>query len=338
MTKLNYPVFVDTIKPAFTDSSMTNITRLLFGFLDDCPEIVTRNKQPYMIDNLLASNWCNQKAPIPKAIRKAVQKPDIREKIVNHFEDSVFYEMTESTLDGIFTKLISLVSSQKISEDTRKTILDSYHANDISAFLAHIFILSVVQSDKAATPNKAELKTKKADALTSAQNLSENLTELSAILAKIPKPVRILPPKQPDPSESVYLNELLAAYGDAESKPDFSLQDLKSYERYKINYDRQRVCYFAAESVRRSAQDIPLLSEENHFEVLKEETFDGIIDVHERDYKNGFDRLSTVLIHATTLPITKSLIGKMPNWIGSNEKKGICHMLANEGLIKWVQK
>ena len=106
MTKLNYSVFVGTIKPAFTDPSMTNITRLLFGFLDDCPEIVTRNKQTYIIDNLLASNWCNQKVPIPKSIRKAVQQPDIRGKIVKHFEDSVYYEMTESTLDGIFTELV----------------------------------------------------------------------------------------------------------------------------------------------------------------------------------------------------------------------------------------
>jgi len=338
MTKLNYSVFVDTIKPAFTDPSMTNITRLLFGFLDDCPEIVTRNKQTYIIDNLLASNWCNQKVPIPKSIRKAVQQPDIRDKIVKHFEDSVYYEMTESTLDGIFTELVSLVSSQRISEDIRKTILDSYQANDLSEFLAYTFILAVIQSDKAATPNKETHKTKKADALTSAQNLSENLNELSVILAKIPKPTAIKPPDQPESSESVYLEELLAAYGDAENIPNFSSKDLEPYEKYKDNFARQRVSYYAAESVRRSVQDIPLLSEENPFATLMEETFDGIIDVHDRDYNNGFERLSSVLIHATTLPITKSLLGKMPNWVGSKEKKGICHMLVNERRIKWVMK
>ena len=338
MTKLNYPVFVNTIKPAFTDPSMTNITRLLFGFLDDCPEIVTRNKQPYIIDNMLASNWCNQKVPIPKAIRKAVQQPDIRDKIVNHFEDSVYYEMAESTLDGIFSDLIYLVSSQKVSVDTRKTILDSYQANNLSAFLAYTFILAVFQSDKAATPIKAAQKTKKADALTSAQNLNENLTELSSILAKIPKPTEIKPPEQPESSEAIYLKELLAAYGDAENIPNFSSKDLEPYEKYKDNFARQRVSYYAAESVRRSVQDLPLPSEENPFATLMEETFDGIIDVHDRDYKNGYERLSSVLIHATTLPITKSLLGKMPHWIGSKEKKGICHMLVNERRIKWVIK
>jgi hypothetical protein len=46
--------------------------------------------------------------------------------------------------------------------------------------------------------------------------------------------------------------------------------------------------------------------------------------------------LIEVLKQAVVAPVGKSLLSNIPNWIGNSEKKGVCHMLVNDGKIRWV--
>ena len=48
------------------------------------------------------------------------------------------------------------------------------------------------------------------------------------------------------------------------------------------------VSYFAAEAVRRGTRDI--YSDESQFDVLKAETYEGVKEVWEDEYKNGYAR------------------------------------------------
>ena len=336
MSLLDYSVYAQIIEPAFTNSEKTFITRTLFGFLDSCQNIKNKKGEPFDISNQIASGWWNKTSPIPLTIRKEMQNESVIKIIENHFNTTVFPELYEDKLDDVLSQFLSIIGKQNINTDLHTKLLNFYNNNELSEFLAHTFILAVQQSKH--KRKNAKSATKNADALASAQNLENNINELISILSRIPELKRIMPPKNPSPSEATYISQLYAAYGDAEGLPSFSEKDLASSEKYKNNLNRQRESYYAAESVRRGSQDLQIVNKENLFNSLKDETYDGIIDVHEQPFENGFERLNKVLIHATTLPITKSILGRIPQWIGSNEKKGICHMLVNDGRLKWVNK
>lgn len=338
MSELDFQIYCETIKTAFPNPQKTSVTLALFGFLEFCPDIKNKKNETFIIDNKMASNWWNRTEPIPKTIRTNLQRADVITIIEKYFADTVYPMLREEKLDEVLSKLTKLIGKQRINADARAEILKLLDQNNLSEFLAQTFILAVKQSTKGKKANSKTSTTKKADAVASAQNLENNITELTTLLSKIPALQRITPPKQPAPSEAPYIFELLSAYGDAEGLPSFSENELSKCEKYQNHFNRQRESYYAAESVRRGAQDLQIANKENLFNSLKDETFDGIIDVHEQDYINGFERLKKVMIHATTLPITKSILGKIPQWVGSNEKKGLCHMLANEGRLRWVRK
>lgn len=73
------------------------------------------------------------------------------------------------------------------------------------------------------------------------------------------------------------------------------------------------------------------------FDVLKEEIYNGIIDVHEQDYSTGYKRLVADLQQAAITNTSKSLLDSKLHCIGNCERKGVCHMLVNDCRIKWVK-
>lgn len=73
------------------------------------------------------------------------------------------------------------------------------------------------------------------------------------------------------------------------------------------------------------------------FSTLKEDAFAGIEDAYYDDYSTGYDRLKAVLERITTISLTKSALINLVGLIGNLEKKGICHILVNDDIIKsWV--
>ena len=80
-----------------------------------------------------------------------------------------------------------------------------------------------------------------------------------------------------------------------------------------------------------------LVDEENGFNLLKDEVYNGVIDVRNKEYDLGYDRLTAVMEHATSLPISNNLDNILLNWVGASEKKGVCHMLVNDNLLSWME-
>ena len=76
----------------------------------------------------------------------------------------------------------------------------------------------------------------------------------------------------------------------------------------------------------------------NQFDVLKEETLSGVKDTARRQHPNGYEKMLSVMEHATTLPVDNYLLCKSPYWISGKIKKGVCHHLVNDGKLKWVRK
>jgi hypothetical protein len=146
---------------------------------------------------------------------------------------------------------------------------------------------------------------------------------------EIPKEI----PGQINKDESNYIKKILDAYSDYLGKNIKATKELEKFPDLKRNFERQRICFYSAENLKASSRDIydPDLKV---FEGLQEEIYDGIIDIIEDDAENGFEKLKKVLNHAKELSITNS---PLIDQLKINDKKGICHQLANEKEeVKWV--
>ncbi|EAD5566593.1 hypothetical protein AK24_04885 [Listeria monocytogenes] len=153
--------------------------------------------------------------------------------------------------------------------------------------------------------------------------------EIKKIFDDLPVPIDI------DAEELKYIQALLSAYAeknsceytDSKELPAKHLNDLKT----------QRKNFYKAESIRRGIRDNFTPDEGiEHFSVLKEDMFDGIEDTYQSDYENGYLRLKAVLKQSSIITLNGSVLSFIPGILSNSTKKGICHMLVNDGRLNWV--
>lgn len=147
-------------------------------------------------------------------------------------------------------------------------------------------------------------------------------------------PTKIIPKDDIDSEEMIYIEALLEAYSDKLKIKIETVENLKKYDRYYIHLKRQRKDYYQAETIRRFVRDI--LTDFKEFDTLKEEVYDGIIDIHEKDYDDGYERLVADLQQATIINTSKCLLDSKLKYIGISERKGMCHILVNDDKLRWV--
>jgi hypothetical protein len=306
------------------------VTKLLLGLIVENEDVVNSGGALYNINDNYVSLWWNQREDIPAPIKEAAASLKIISEATDYFDNKVINALSPQKEPDMYSTLLELIQSDtSMSTDIKDNLLTLYNSNELSQFLAETFLYAVQKNNKAQ---------KKADIPKTSNTTSiiDDVKKLNELLQHFPRPVELLPPVQLKPQEMVYTSELLAAYADAEGIPEITKDDLTTYPKYKKNFERQRKDYYAAETIHESARDVFGPTATVEFDVLKKETCDGIIDVHDAYYSNGFDRLNSVMTHVTTIQLNKSLLTKLPGWISSSEKKGFCHMLVNDREIKWV--
>ncbi len=131
---------------------------------------------------------------------------------------------------------------------------------------------------------------------------------------------------------------MLAAYGEAKGLTSLPKEDLSKYPDYQEDLIQRRIEYYAAETIRSGIRDSLCPSASNEFEILKSETHSAVSDTCKRTNAHGFEKLLAVMEKATTVTINRCIILSRNNWVGNNEKKGVCHILVNDGKIKWAVK
>lgn len=134
-----------------------------------------------------------------------------------------------------------------------------------------------------------------------------------------------------------YIRALYEAYAQKLNRETFTAGDIPSLpKRYAQNYKEQRMAYYSAVSIERSVRDI-FDNGEDEFDRLKEDAWHGINTTYWKDYEDGYTRLNVVLEKITSTTLDSSVLSQMRNLIGNLEKKGICHILVNDGVIEsWV--
>lgn len=137
--------------------------------------------------------------------------------------------------------------------------------------------------------------------------------------------------------EQPYFKALLEVFSEALGEDCLSLEEISSGNpHYYQEILRNREYFFDAEAVRHVIRDA-IIDGDSHFSEYKNEIFEGVIDVHHCSYGNGYERLLKVLAASTSVNVGKARLDKL-YLIGGREKKGICHMLVEEGrLHSWVR-
>lgn len=138
-----------------------------------------------------------------------------------------------------------------------------------------------------------------------------------------------MPPDQPTSEESIYLKQLLEAYSDHLNKSVTSCDDLSDNEELANHYQRQRVLFYSAESLRNFARD---RTPPQTFSALQNDIFDGVIDTSEAEHADAFARVRATVTAAGSLDISGNALVKVTR---VSDKQGICHQLANDERLKW---
>jgi hypothetical protein len=101
--------------------------------------------------------------------------------------------------------------------------------------------------------------------------------------------------------------------------------------KYHNHLKRSRQWFFQAEALNRFSRDHCPLGE---FGRLKQQVFDGVVDVADKDYAHGFERVCATTDRAADLVLGNSILAPVTTVA---DKKGMCHHLASEDKLDWVR-
>ena len=139
------------------------------------------------------------------------------------------------------------------------------------------------------------------------------------------------PPTAIASDEAVYVRALLDAYGSRVRKAFTEPKDLEGEDEFVRHFGRSRKEFYSAESLRLFSRDtLP----DGEYERLQEQIHDGVADEVDASHSDGYDKVRAVTRAARDLQITShALVPRME----PRDRGGICHQLANDERVRWVQ-
>lgn len=164
------------------------------------------------------------------------------------------------------------------------------------------------------------------------------IDDIQKKIKSLPRPTNVPVPKVATQDEQIYINELCLAYGDAEGMDSFSTDNLSSFPDYSDDLEDRRIDFYAAETIRRGVLELKGSSLTGQFDVLKDETYNGVKDTARRTHPNGYERMLAVMEQAVIAPVTNYILSASPYWISGKIKKGVCHHLVNDGELTWIRR
>jgi hypothetical protein len=136
------------------------------------------------------------------------------------------------------------------------------------------------------------------------------------------------PPTAIQASESRYVAQLMEAYGE-HKKLVFADPSTLPKGELSDHFNRQREQFYHAESLRVFVRD---KVEHGTFESLQEEIFQGVVDISTSAHDDGYACVKAVTAAAQNLPLDAHPLGTAAF---VQDKRGICHQLANDDRLKW---
>ena len=248
-----------------------------------------------------------------KAIRNNSQNPAVKVSIGSFFRSNITHRFMPEMEEEIIFHLRGVIKNDgNISDSKRAELLALGKIETFNEFLGYTYLYSLTRNNVLTPESKEQIR----------KELDEYKRHP---LEEIEVPERIIH------EERAYTEALAKAYAEAEKVDSFPLESIDAYPEYAEHLADQRKYYFAAEAVRRGTRDI--YKKEDQFNVLKEETFEGVKEIWKRRAVSGLERLSNVLIRAEEIRPDRCWLCRDTDWIGMAQKKGVCHFLVNDGKI-----
>ncbi|WP_339011774.1 ABC-three component system protein [Lactococcus garvieae] len=313
------------------NANQTETGQLLFGVLE-------RNEyvpSTFNADSTFLSLLNSRQREIPKKVAKASLLPEVIDEVKHHFSKVIYPRLNPQLVDDTCGQIMTLLESDPSVSEEKQIELGAYR-QQMSAFLAACFLYALNRKNKREKTKKLSI-----DEIPVSKIRSEN-GKLFIHNQAITLDRHLQVPADIEKAELPYVKALLAAYTDAEHLYAIEWEEassfFKKFSKYRRNFDGQRQNYYDAESIRRGVRDTFDPKEYEHqFSELKNDLFNGICDVAEEDYNNGFERLREVLKQALLISLDRSDLAQL-GVIGNGHRKGMCHLLVNDGRLTWVNQ
>lgn len=145
------------------------------------------------------------------------------------------------------------------------------------------------------------------------------------------RPKADAPPSIVQPHEMRYVRQLLDAYGQQVGTTLADVTALSSSQTLYQHFHGCRTDFFMADGLNRFYRD---QSAEGAFEHVKEQVEQGIRNTVLAPHRNGYYRVCATLSQAAGLALAQT------EWcycVQPGDKSGLCHHLANDDKLTWVQ-
>ncbi|WP_108802764.1 ABC-three component system protein [Aquimarina sp. Aq107] len=129
-----------------------------------------------------------------------------------------------------------------------------------------------------------------------------------------------------------FIEQLFLAYSDCLKKEIKSIEELKNSSTHFQHFGRQRSSFYWAESLNQFSRD-SLPEGDRSFEDLKEEIFQGVVDICLSDYDDAYKRIVKTTLEASKMTIHSNALVSVTRVM---DKIGLCHHLINEEKLSWV--
>jgi hypothetical protein len=155
-----------------------------------------------------------------------------------------------------------------------------------------------------------------------------HLTVFGAPLIHRPPPPA--PPSLVAPTESRYIGQLYKVIAEAMGTTINGPIDFLHSVAYKGLFDRSRITFYCAEGLKELARD--QMADAAFFDTLLEEFRDGLYYTYTTTEQTGLDRLKSTVIAAQSLQLGGHVLA--PH-VQAKDREGMCHQMANEGILNW---
>ncbi len=304
-----------------------DLITLLYDAVAEPIDLKNKKGDPITVSKGTASKIMNRtKGGNPnRDIRKHSKDPAVLDSIEGFFQKNVVKRLLKDSEDDLIHRLRNIIESDGlISDAKRDELLALAQKKTLASFLASVYIYSlsrenvIVQVEPDRQGTQTDIDERKRHPLPDEE-----------------------PPAHLKKTERTYINALMEVYGEMTGVVHFTIKNLDTYPEQKRHFVRQRTDYFAAEAIRRGTRDVyGDEEEEEYFKIFLKEIEDGVIDVYYSPrFKTGYERLEAVLIEAKNTPVDQCWLSRDTVWIGNSQKKGVCHILVNENVLKgWVRE
>ncbi|KAB1958182.1 ABC-three component system protein [Limosilactobacillus fermentum] len=338
MVRLDLATYIATLKKYMRQKNTATLVDTLFGSIAGPLELkISRGPhkgEEYAVSSGRASELLNRKRNPDTQISAGADNPKVLATIGDYFDSTVLeLLMMGDSLDALNDELIGEINSDvHMQRGIKKELLEKSKSSNISSLLAAIF-LYVVKVDNTGKPERTLESIKDVPLSSVSFDSQDNKLHISSLTIPLPESIA---PRNIRNDEFKYLNALCQAYSDKLGMT-ISIDNIDSCpkKRFRNDFNDERNYYNSVQSRIRGVREI-FSDVDEQYDVLKKEAYEGIKETYLDDYPDGFKRLMEVLKKITSTSLNRSQLVKL-DIIGNAERKGLCHVLINDGYINsWV--